>query len=344
MHLAKTLFAIAISFAACTFVSADHHEGHALIGVWNATASTDDAERDITWTFKMDGDKVTGMSHDHENGDDRELDRITVKDKKVVLEIDMEQDGNKGVIKVLADLTTSRTLKGKWSIVGDDGQEYMSGDVEAVKEVAMAGQWNSVAELPDGSEHESVFEVKGKNKSLTGVIQGDDGEIKIEKVKATDEGLYCSFEFEMDGNTIPVIIEAKLDGENKLVGEWAVEDGGADGKWTATRKVKPTMAGEWDVTAEVEDSPNYRGTLVLQEADGKYTGTSKSADGDARKLTTASVDGKDVRFTVPFERDAYSGTIEIKAELDDDGKLVGKWSLSSDGTEYASGKWEAERK
>ena len=343
MHLSKTLFAVAVSLGVCCSVYADHHGAHALIGVWNATAATDNGERDITWTFKKDGDRITGISHDHESGDDRNLDRITVKGKKVTLEVDIEQDGNEGVIKVVADMEKSLMLKGKWSVLGDDGQVYMSGDIEAEKEVAFAGKWNSVAELPDGSEHESVVHIEGANKRLTGVIHSDDGDMKLKKIEATENGLYCTFDYDMDGETIPVVIEAKLDDENKLVGEWATEDGAAEGNWTATRRIAATMAGMWDVTAEVGDNPNYKGTLKLEEDNGNYTGTSQSGDREAKKLATASVNGKDLHYTVPFERDGYSGTVEVKATLNGDGELVGKWMLTADGTEYASGKWEAKR-
>lgn len=342
MQLAKTVLVIAISLVVSSPLYADHHEGHQLIGVWNAKASMDGNERDITWTFKKDGDRITGTSHDHENGDDREVDRIKVEGKKVTLEIDIEQDGNKGVIKVIADLATSRTLDGKWSIVGDDGQEYMSGDVEAQKEVAFAGEWAATAELPDGAELESVVEIKGANKSLSGVIHGENGDLKLETVKATKKGLRCTFDYNMDGTDVPIVIETELKDENKLVGEWSTEDGEYGGKWSAVRKVE-TLAGEWAMTAEVEDSEDYEGVLVIKGDAGSFTGTA-TTNGEDTKLKSITVDGKELTFTVPFEQDGASGIVEVKAKQNDSGELVGEWVLTDDGAEYARGKWEASRK
>lgn len=313
-------------------------------GVWNATASMEDNEREITWTFKRDGGKFSGTSKDHENGDVRKIDRITVKENKLVLEIDMEQDGNTGVIKVIATETARGKLKGEWSLVGTDGTEYLSGDVVASKEVSFAGDWKTTAELPDGAELESVLKIKGENAKLDGVLVPENrDDIKIDKLTAKDGGLRCEFDFEMEGSTLEVVIESKLKGHDKLTGKWSVGDGEAEGDWSAVRVVD-RFAGEWSVSAKVPDSDDYSGTLVLRQEQGEYVGTSKPSDGKAIELQNVKVDGRQLQFAFPYDRDGYTGTIKVTAKHKN-GALNGEWSFGDgDGNEYASDEWTATKK
>ncbi len=341
------VLATAIAFGLSSVATADHHLKLVdLTGVWNVMASTEEDVRELSWTFKKDGDKYSGISQDHENGDERKLDRITVKEKKVILEIDLEVDGNKGMIKVEAEEKGSGKLVGKWSIVGEDGNEFMSGDITAKKQVAFAGEWDLVAELPDGAEIESLLTLKGKNDALKGTFDGDLGETKIEDISAKDNELRMEFDLEIDGDTVHCVIEAEAKGNNELEGEWVAKDDDGDeianGEMSAKRK-PVGLAGTWKVVAAVPNDGEYNGTLTLTNENGKYAGTSKSDNGEPRALKTISVDDKKVKFTVPFERDEYTGTITIEATIKGD-SLVGEWILTgSDGDEYARDEWKATR-
>lgn len=329
-------------------VQGDHHlKPVRLGGVWKVEASTDGGERELTWTIKKEGTKHSGVSYDHESDEERDFDRITVKEKKVTMEMDIEQDGMTGIIRIQGEETAVGKLAGKWSIVGDDGTEFMSGKFEAMKDVQFAGEWEAVSMLPNGDELESMVVLTGKNKRLKGHIEGDNGKIELDKIRAKDGTFRIEFDFDMNGNTIDCVIEAKTEGENKLVGKWIVptpEGGEMTGDWHAARKAKG-IAGDWSVVAVVPDSPDYKGTLSLAMENGKLTGKSSGDHGDSSKLKSAKFDGKLLTLSFPFERDGYDLTIEVEAKLQKDGSLDGEWAAIDDsGQQLMQDSWKATRK
>jgi len=347
MKYAHRLFALLVVAIACTFVHADHHnESVELAGVWHAEASSGDSSRKVTWTFEKDGDKLKGTSLDHQSDEERKLDRITVKGKKVTLEIDVEQDGNKGMIRVEAKETAPGKLEGTFEVVGDDGTEYMSGDVTAAKEVSFAGVWDAISTLPDGQEMESQMKLDGSNAKMKGVLEGDSGKIEIDMVKVKDKSVHLEFEFEMQGNPIDIVIKAEAKTSDKLEGKWIAsgDDGNelAQGDWSAVRKPK-SLAGTWSVVAVVPDSADYTGTLMLKENGGGFAGTTTGSDGEAKDLTTVKVDEEEVVFSVPFEQDGVSGIVTVTATQKGEDSLVGEWVMTSDGQEVASDSWKATR-
>lgn len=327
--------------------AADQDNSIDLVGVWNATASSDGNSRQITWTFRKEDGKLTAVSFDKESSDTRTIDRVSVKDKKLTLELDIEQDGNKGTIKVEAEAKSPGSLVGKWTIVGDNGTEYLSGDVKATKELSLVGEWDSTATLPDGNKMESVLTLSGSNSSLKGIISGRNGELEIKKATATESGLKLEFAFESDSNTVSIAIESKAEGNNKLVGHWVVlGEGGEEvtrGDWSAARKVK-TLAGTWDVVAEVPDNPDYKGTMTLAVKDGSYSGSSTNDDGKVTQLTAVKVDGNKIELSLPIEADGFTGKITVQAAQQDDGSLKGEWILiGDDGNEAVRKPWKATR-
>ncbi len=329
-------------------VQGDHHlKPVHLDGVWKVEASTDGGARELTWTIKQKGNKHSGVSYDHQSDEERDFDRIMVKEKKVTMEMDIEQDGMTGIIRIQGEEKAAGKLAGKWSIVGDDGTEFMSGKFEAMKDVQFAGEWEAVSMLPNGDELESMVVLTGKNKRLKGHIEGDNGKIELDKVRAKDGTFRVEFDFEMNGDTIDCVIEAESEGQNKLVGKWIVPtpDGGEmTGDWHATRKPKG-VAGVWNVVAVIPDSADYEGTLTLAMDGGKLTGKSSSGDGESNSIKNAKFDGKALSFSFPFERDGYDLTIEVVADLKKDGSLDGEWTALDDtGQEMAQDSWKAKRK
>ena len=210
-----------------------------LAGKWKASATSDTGdEREIIWTFTKDGDGFTGMSLDKESGDERKLDRVKVSGKQVTLEVDIERDGQTGVIRVVAKQKAPGQISGKWSVVASDGTEYLSGDISAAKQldVKYAGQWTSVAVLPDGGEYETKMMLSGANDKLKGHFETEDGDrVAIEKITVGDKGMHCEFSFDMDGTTVEVVIDAKPKSDNKLAGEWSLASGE---KWRLVRETK----------------------------------------------------------------------------------------------------------
>ena len=325
----------------------DHHlEGVAIEGAWNVVATSDQGEMTLTWTFKNDG-KLSGESLNHLDGDTRRFDRISVKKKAVTLEMDIEQDGQKGVIKVEAIEKSKGKLSGEWSIIDSEGTVRMNGKVSATKQVAFAGIWKAESEVPNGNTIQSVVKLSGKNDRLKGTVEGGAGAIEIKKLTAKDNELKINFDLEMNGNTIDVTIEAQPKGDNKLEGRWFVlnENGeeAAEGKWAAERK--PTLAGSWSVVATVPNAADYNGELTLTESNGSYSGSSTDSSGVETKFTKVEVKEDKLMFTVPFEQDGYSGTITVNATLQDNGSMKGEWALTDETNgEVAREAWTATRK
>ena len=351
----KTFFNIITSFAAvvglCSPLSADHHKKPAdLVGEWAVTASTDSGERELTWTFERKEDKLTGSSKDHESGEERTFDRIKVEEKKVTVEIDVEQDGNTGVIKIVAEEKSVGNLEGKWSIQGSDGTEFMSGEMVAERkfEIVYAGDWKATSVLPDGNEMSAAMILSGKNEDLKGRFESDQGELEIGEVKAKDKSLRLAFEFDMQGSSVSAVIEADLKEKNKLVGKWIIKgDDGAEaakGDWSAVREEKVDLAGDWSITAALPDGGEYTGTMTLEIKDGKYSGKSVNSEGEELKLDNIKFEEDKLSYSVEFERDGFSGTIKVQAKLAEDA-LKGEWSMiDSNGDEVAGDSWAASRK
>ncbi len=343
------LFTFLITVGLASLIYAETPEATVdLVGSWKVTASSDEGARELTWTFSNEGNKLKGESRDNGNSEQRVLDRITVNGKSVMLEVDINQDGNRGTIEVEAEEESPGKLVGKWAIVGDDGTEYLSGKITAVKEVRFEGEWVATATLPDGQTMESNMKLTGGNSALKGSVSGQAGEVELDKLTAKDRQLELEFDFEMEGNTIDCVIKAEAKDASNLVGKWLVvgEDGAeaASGKWTAVRKATG-LAGVWDVVATVPDSADYNGTLTLTESNGKYAGESKNSAGEARTLSSVDVDSKSVKITVPFEYEGNTGTITINAKQTQDGSLKGEWVLTSDnGDEVAREAWTAVRR
>ncbi|MEZ5330295.1 MAG: hypothetical protein R3F19_35045 [Verrucomicrobiales bacterium] len=351
-HWIRYSLSLATAIGLCSPVAADHHENAVgLAGVWKATASSDAGDdREIVWTLEKDGEDYTGTSVDSASGDERKLDRITVKGKEVTIEVDVEMDGVKGLIKVVVEEKEENKLTGKWILSGADGTEFISGAISAEKEltVAYAGKWKAISILPDGSELSSILALTGANEALKGSFQSAEGkDLKIGKVSADGKSLTLDFKMEIQGNTMDVAIQSDSKEQDKLVGKWIVKGGDgnevASGDWSATREVEQRYAGEWAVKAAVPDGGEYTGTLTLKKSEDGYSGSSASSDGTARELKSVKVEDKTVVYTVPFEAEGVAGIITVSAKEQEDGTLAGTWSLAADGTELASDRWEARR-
>ena len=348
MKTIRFLCAALVALGVTSTVSADHHKEPAdVVGVWNLTASSDNGDRDLQMTIKKDGDKLSGKTVDGENGDVRNFDSVTIKEKMVTIKIPLEVDGNTGTIVIEGEEKAVGKLAGEWSIIGDDGTEYMSGEFTGYREVALAGKWDATTSMPNGNTLESVLSFEGKNSALKGMLSGNSGDIKIDRARVSDNKVRIEFEFEMNGNVIDVVIKAAPEGKDKLVGGWVAsgDDGSqlAEGDWSAQRQAK-SLAGKWDVVATVPDSPDYNGSIVLAEKGGKYSGKLSSSNGDSSSIDTVKVADGYVEFSLPFENSGYSGTLSVKAKISDD-KLVGKWTFTEEGgSELASEAWTATRK
>ena len=56
----RVLLALLVASIGSVVQADHHHQPIALIGVWKATASTDDGSREVHWTFAKKDGKLTG--------------------------------------------------------------------------------------------------------------------------------------------------------------------------------------------------------------------------------------------------------------------------------------------
>lgn len=349
----KTLFTTAASlFLAAGLALADHKKPVALEGVWNTVAGSDIGEREFTVTVTKTGDALTGISHAIESGEDRTIDRISVKEKEITFEFNMERDGQKGLLKVVADEKEPGKLEGKWSVEGADGAVLMTGPWRADKEVKfdLAGEWDSIGTTEDREEHPSKMVVKGSGADLKGEFFGEEGALGIDTVKLEGKKLYLAFVLNLDGTEVPTTIEAEATDDNTLEGKWIIKDASdevaATGGWNAKRKMKPVfvLAGDWDVVATLPEGDQYNGTLTIQKDGEKLSGSSKSDDSEAREFKTVTFDGKNLAYTVGIEMNGQAGTITVSAVREGDDGFKGRWSLAGpDNQEIAGDSWQAKR-
>ena len=346
MQLLKLFLTVSVLFVtASSNLTAKEAKSSSVVGKWNATAKTDNGERELVWDIKHNGDKLVGVSLDGEN--ERKFDKVSYKDKKLILEVDFERDGNKGIIRVEAETKKFGQLDGEWSIVDEDGKEYLSGDVSAWKEISFESEWEAVAELPDDQKLEAVLHLKGKNSKLKGVLETDSSETKMEKIDVDEQTITLNFKLDYDGDELDCEIEAKPTSDDRLVGKWKVIDDDGDeelsGEIVAERR-RSNLAGKWKVFAVVPDSEDFNGMLTLEFEDGKYAGNLKPSGASAIKLKSAKAEGDEFVFTLPFKHDEYEGTLTVEAKLSDN-VLEGEWSfVDEDGEELGSEDFRATRK
>lgn len=345
--------AIASLFLASGLAFADHHKKPVnLEGVWNTVAGSDEGERKFTVTVAREGTAYTGTSHSIENGKDRKIDRISVKQKKVTLEFDMERDGEKRLIKVIADEKAPGKLVGKWSVEGSDGTVHMTGPWRADKEVifSLGGEWDSVGTTGEGEKHSSTMTISGSGAGLKGKFAGEAGDLKIDTVRLNKENLHLAFVLDLDGTKVPTTIEAKATDDNTLEGKWIIKNEAnevaATGDWTAKRNAKPAfvLAGDWDIVATLPEGDEYNGTLSIQKKGKRFSGSSKSDEGEARELKSITFDGKNLVYTVGVELNDQDGIITVTGVKEGDDGFKGRWSLAGpDKKEIAGNSWQATR-
>ena len=215
--------------------SADHHKA-SVVGVWHGVGvgpNGDESESTMTIT-KKDG-KLVGNSV-NEQGDERNLDRIKFDGTSLHVEIDIDLNGQSGVLGVKAKLGSNGELKGNWFANDDGGTELYSGDWSAVRNLSKVavGSWNVVAVTDDG-DMEHQISIKKEGYRYTGTVEGDAGSLDLENLRVKKNKI--SFEFAFGDGTVKVA--AAQTGPTKLAGEWTYFDSSdqelGSGKWTANK-------------------------------------------------------------------------------------------------------------
>lgn len=227
-----------------------------IVGAWNATAETDEGERNSVWTIKRDGDGYSGESVSSESGERSELSNISFDGKELGFEIEVDYQGQALLIKMVSKIDGNK-IDGQWTAMMD-GNELATGVVSATKKVMVRfrGNWNTTATLPDGTELKSVLTLKGKNDDLSGSLNGADGDTtEMESITVKGKSLRMEFVTEIEGSERDLVIEATMESGKSLDGQWIMlSDSGdelASGDWMAKRAktAKPDAVAGFDGTS-----------------------------------------------------------------------------------------------
>src|SRR5579875_4001356 len=93
-----------------------------------------------------------------------------------------------------------------------------------------------------------------------------------------------------------------------------------------------SVAGTWKMVSETSDGDSIPWTLTLTQADGHWTASVGSADGQPTSATNLKVAGNTVHFQTQYQGNPYD--IDLKLA---DGLLTGTWS-GEGGSGKTSGK------
>ncbi len=342
-----TLFAFTLATLAAD-------EPLSLVGTWEAVGELpggDASESTITISTGPEGFEATVSSDDNE---DRKIDRVKAEGKEVTLELDVERDGQSGIIRVIATQTEVGKLSGKWYLIDSEGEDRGNAPWEAVRisepepavpTVSIAGKWESIAYTDNGRELPAVVEIVESEGKLSGTTTSERGETKFDLVKQMGREAEMEMVLKFGDNEVDVRIEAALQTDDHLDGKWIIFDQtgqeAASGKWEAKRvkEVVLDIAGTWDVVATSDDGDHTHQAIFEKTEDG-YKGEATS-DLGSMAFTTVTVEGDALALAIPFGE----GTITIAAKKVADHKLEGTWHYhDSDGNEQASDAWEATRK
>ena len=103
-----------------------------LAGTWETKASLPDGNtRPGTLVISGENGQFKGTASGDQG--ERKMDRIKWENGRLLMEIDVERDGRKGLIKVSASGTSADQLTGIWSANDETGNELMSGAWTAKK-------------------------------------------------------------------------------------------------------------------------------------------------------------------------------------------------------------------
>ena len=120
-----------------------------------------------------------------------------------------------------------------WISTSDGGAQEKS-------DAPLIGTWQSAAVLPDGTMLNADFVLTAEGNVLAGKIVGEAGEIELNEATLDGDTLEMKFDFDVEGESRPVVISAVWKSTNVLQGRWGLKaangEDSASGQWSATRK------------------------------------------------------------------------------------------------------------
>ena len=212
----------------------------------------------------------------------------------------------------------------------------------------LVGTWDAEGESPDGDTRPSTLVIELQDGKLVATADSDQGEFVLDDVKVDGKNVVFSKDFDYQGNTGVIKVEAEEKEPGKLVGTWSITPDGGDGmsgKWEAKKRYVLNLDGEWEVVAESNDGEIHDVEFVFKKGDNGHTGHMITEEGETLSFKNIKTDGKNVSFETTMDVQGTSVTIRSKGTEVDPGKIKGTWeAVTGDNVVAAGGEWKAKRK
>jgi len=220
-------------------------------GLWKVTSVLPSGEAaESTLTLRQEGEKISGRAEWATGSTD--LSRGSLKEGKLVLDVDFERDGQKGMVRVEAKLDGAK-LSGTWKALNEQKELIFEREWSAVLDkpgaaekkpeasgfAAILGEWDVVVEV-QGEERDYVLRLAEKEKALQAtLVSPRSGDHAAKAASFKDGALRVELVRDFEGNSVTIIYEGKLAG-GTLSGTMSL-DGFPDfsGAFKAKRKRKP---------------------------------------------------------------------------------------------------------
>jgi hypothetical protein len=238
MNLLKTAFLSLALLCSLSLVRANAAEGAKAsdpTGKWTWSMTTPNGEtRTSTLNLKKEGDKLTGTVTGRQ-GNEVPISNGTVKGDEISFEVVREREGNKFTSK-FSGKVAGDTIKGKseFNING----EARSRDWEAKREGAskstadsksgadskanFSGNWKYTFSTPDGNTIEPTMKLKQEADKVTGSVEVNGNDAKIEDVQLKGNELNFTTRREFNENKIVSKYSTRLEG-NTIKGKVQVK-------------------------------------------------------------------------------------------------------------------------
>jgi hypothetical protein len=224
---------------------------------------------------------------------------------------------------------------------------------QAEKPVDAAGQWAMTVETPAGN-FTSTLKLERKVDQLTGVSVGQDGkETKLNDLKLAGKTLTFTEDVTHEGTDYHLVYTGTIEGD-AIKGTF--ETVGQTMTWSAKRAastpaIPVSAAGTWKITVQTPNGPRER-TLVLKQEGSQLSGTITGPMDQVSTLQDASLKGKELRFTISFDRNGQTVQRTFVAAVDGDSltggieggdqriTFTGKRETAPAATAGAAGSWK----
>lgn len=330
-----------------------------LAGTWDASGKVDGADRQSELIIAKTDNGFSGKAISKEDGKEVTLDLVKLEGNKVLLEIILERDGQKGVLRVKAEEKEPGHLVGKWGAFGEDGTEHVSGEWEAKRrqDFAFAGKWKLTAETPEGEAQRLTVVLEEKDGKYSGQVRARGKAQAIDKLEVNGKSLNIDAKLTVEEQDLGLQVRVAAEGE-KLAGTWKLlsTQGGPimEGKAQLERMVDPAarkviagattpekVLGEWETETLINDQTKDYTLKVEKDAD-KLKATLISSRSGEHAAKSAVIEKDELVMKWFREVRGTETDVEVRVSIDAEGQLTGR--IFAPAMEDYDGTWTAKKK